>query len=67
MSVRCVMCQHYTFKGGEPINNRAGLGRCLFGPTWQFPNPFVERVCAKFERVADTDVPAREAFEGKKQ
>lgn len=60
--VRCSLCTNYTFVGGEPINNRAGLGRCKFGPVWEFPNPYIERDCAKFKEVDAADRPKREAF-----
>jgi len=62
MSARCALCSNYTFKGGEPANNRVGLGRCKFDPVWLHQNPFIERECKGFKEVDAADRPKRDAF-----
>jgi hypothetical protein len=54
---RCAICQNYCFQDGKLA--RLALGNCKEMPKWQYPNPIVERVCADFKQVPESDLEKR--------
>lgn len=65
MTVRCAICVNFSLKAS--LKRGAGLYNCKLMKPYEFPNPFIERVCPAFKQVPDDEMKARTDWEARAQ
>jgi hypothetical protein len=58
---KCSRCLNFHFQDGKLA--RLALGNCKLMPKYEHPNPLIERVCADFKQVPESDLEKRLQWE----